>query len=98
MRVDQTKRFKELEKENIRLKGMLADLSLDQPILKDVFLGKLVSPTYRKEMFENTMECNRVLERKACRVLDQCRAMQRYEPKQMDDEELLRNCLTESYQ
>ena len=40
------------------------------------------------------MEYYGVSERKACRVLGQCRATQRYEPKQMDDEELLRSCVT----
>jgi hypothetical protein len=35
LRVDQAKRFKELEKENIRLKRLVADLSLDKAILKD---------------------------------------------------------------
>ena len=40
------------------------------------------------------MEYYGVSERKACRVLGQCRATQRYEPKQMDDEELLRSSVT----
>ena len=35
LRVDQARRFKELEKENIRLKRLVADLSLDKAILKD---------------------------------------------------------------
>jgi len=35
LRVDQARRFKELEKENIRLKRWVADLSLDKAILKD---------------------------------------------------------------
>ena len=35
LRVDQARRFKELEKENIRLKRLAADLSLDKAILKD---------------------------------------------------------------
>ncbi len=35
MRVDQAKRLKELEKENIRLKKLVADLSLDNDILKE---------------------------------------------------------------
>ena len=56
-------------------------------------LGKLVSPARRREMVENAMENYGVSERKACRVLSQCRATQRYEPKQVDDEELLRNCV-----
>ena len=39
LRVDQAKRFKELEKENIRLKRWVADLSLDKAILKDAASG-----------------------------------------------------------
>ena len=35
MRVDQAKRLKELEKENARLKKLVADLSLDNDILKE---------------------------------------------------------------
>jgi putative transposase len=41
LRLDQAKRFKELEKENIRLKGLVADLSLDKAILKDAASGNL---------------------------------------------------------
>ena len=41
LRVDQAKRFKELEKENIRLKRLVADLSLDKAILKDADSGNL---------------------------------------------------------
>lgn len=39
MKVEQAKRLKELEKENIRLKRLVADLSLDNAILKEVSLG-----------------------------------------------------------
>ena len=41
LRVDQARRFKELEKENIRLKRLVADLSLDKAILKDATSGNL---------------------------------------------------------
>jgi len=41
LRLEQAKRFKELEKENIRLKRLVADLSLDNAILKDTSLGNL---------------------------------------------------------
>ena len=41
LRVDQAKRFKELEKENIRLKRLVADLSLDKAILTDAASGNL---------------------------------------------------------
>jgi len=39
MRVEQVKRLKELEKENGRLKRLVADLSLDISILKEATRG-----------------------------------------------------------
>jgi len=39
MRVEQAKRLKELEKENARLKKLVADLSLDNSILKEASRG-----------------------------------------------------------
>ena len=38
--VDQAKRLKAVEKENVRLKKLVADLSLDKAILKEVAEGK----------------------------------------------------------
>lgn len=39
LRVDQAKRLKGLEQENARLKKLVADLSLDNAILKEVSAG-----------------------------------------------------------
>jgi putative transposase len=39
MRVEQAKRLKEMEKENARLKKLVADLSLDNSILKEAAEG-----------------------------------------------------------
>ncbi len=39
MRIDEVKRLKELEKENTRLKRLVADLSLDNAILKEASRG-----------------------------------------------------------
>jgi putative transposase len=39
MRIDQAKRLKELEKENARLKKLVADLSLDNDLLKETVRG-----------------------------------------------------------
>ena len=41
LEVDQAKRMKELERENIRLERLVADLSLEKQVLKDVALGNL---------------------------------------------------------
>ena len=39
LQVDQARRFKDLEKENARLKKLVADLSLDNQILKEAAKG-----------------------------------------------------------
>ena len=39
LRVEQAKRLKELEKENVRLKKLVADLSLDKAMLQEVNKG-----------------------------------------------------------
>ena len=39
MRIDQAKRLKEVEQENSRLKKLVADLSLDNTILKETIRG-----------------------------------------------------------
>ncbi len=39
MRIEQAKRLKDLEKENTRLKKLVADISLDNAILKEVAEG-----------------------------------------------------------
>ncbi len=39
LRVDQAKRLKQLEQENVRLKKVVADLSLDNSILKEANSG-----------------------------------------------------------
>ena len=39
MRVEQAKRLKDLEKENVRLKKLVADISLDNAILKEAAEG-----------------------------------------------------------
>jgi putative transposase len=39
LKMDQAKRLKELEKENGKLKRLVAELSLDKQILKDIAEG-----------------------------------------------------------
>ena len=41
LRVDQAKRLKSLEQENARLKRLVADLSLDNSILKEAAAGNI---------------------------------------------------------
>jgi putative transposase len=39
LQINQAKRFKELQKENVRLKKLVADLSLDKDILNEALKG-----------------------------------------------------------
>jgi putative transposase len=39
LELNQAKRMKELERENVRLKRLIADLSLEKQVLKDVASG-----------------------------------------------------------
>ena len=41
LQVEQAKRMKDLEKENSRLKRLVADLSLEKQVLKDIASGNL---------------------------------------------------------
>ncbi len=41
LELDQARRLKDLEKENARLKRLVADLSLDKQVLKDIAWGNL---------------------------------------------------------
>ena len=41
LKLEQAKRLKELEKENMRLKRLVAELSLEKQVLKDVASGNL---------------------------------------------------------
>jgi putative transposase len=41
LEIDQAKRMKDLERENVRLKRLVADLSLEKQVLKDVAAGNL---------------------------------------------------------
>ena len=41
LELDQAKRMKDLERENVRLKRLVADLSLEKQVLKDAASGNL---------------------------------------------------------
>ncbi len=45
LKVDQAKRLKELEKENSRLKRLVAELSLEKQVLREVAQGNFSAPS-----------------------------------------------------
>jgi transposase-like protein len=80
MKVEQAKCLKDPEKENTRLKKLVADLSLDNAILKRGGPGKLLSPSKRHKMVTYVCEKYHVSERRACRAAEQARTTQRNAP------------------
>ena len=84
MTKDETRKFRQLEAENQRLKKLVADLSLDNAMLKEVPLAKVVMPgttsqaqtPLKKQMVAVLQESFPVSERRACRVLGFSRTTQ----------------------
>ncbi|MGB7283640.1 MAG: IS3 family transposase [Candidatus Acidiferrum sp.] len=95
LKLDQAKRLKELERENAKLKRLVAELSLEKQILKDVAGGKLLSPERRRGAVEHACREYGVSERQACRMLQQWRGTQRYLPLARTDEEALTEAIIE---
>ncbi|MCH8947936.1 MAG: IS3 family transposase [Acidobacteria bacterium] len=89
LKLEQAKRLKELEKENARLKRLVAELSLEKQVLREVAPGKLLSPKRRCCAVERAEQGYGMSERHACRLLGQWRGTQRYEPMhRLDEDEL----------
>ncbi|MFO0831252.1 MAG: IS3 family transposase [Phycisphaerales bacterium] len=89
MGVSEVRRLKQLEEENLKLKRLVANLALDNAILKEAANGKLLSPARRRAAVEHVQQELGVSERRACRVLGQARAVQRHAPRVRDDEDRL---------
>ncbi|MCX5958059.1 MAG: IS3 family transposase [Cyanobacteria bacterium] len=105
MQAEEARRLTQLEKENARLKKLLAEAELEKAMLKDLAGGKLLSPE-RRCAAKRTSRCDRAVavlqeryrasERLACRVVGQHRSTQRHAGKVVDIEEgKLRNRLRE---
>ncbi len=85
MKADDAKKLKELEKENQRLKRIVANQALDIDILKT---GKLLTPDCRRRAVVALREKFGVTERRACRVVRQPRSTQPLKPPSPTDDEL----------
>lgn len=83
MPIDQAKRLKELEKENARLKRMLADEILGKELLKGLW-KKVVSHGLKRQIAESFVKQGKCSERIACRHFGLHRSTFQYEAKQPD--------------
>jgi len=88
MGVDRSRRLKELEAENARLKKLAADLSLDKAIIKEGS-GETSEPGEKKQAVHHVCEPSGGPQWQACEVIGQARLTQRHILKIPDDEERL---------
>jgi putative transposase len=88
-KTDQARRMKDLEKENLRLRRAISDLTLDKPILQEAARGNFRAPRGAGACIDQVKEVLDVSERRVCRVLGQHRSAQRKVPCGADDEQAL---------
>ncbi|MBT9298988.1 IS3 family transposase [Rhodococcus sp. GOMB7] len=89
-----SKRTKELEKENARLKRLLAEKELAIDILNEVAKGKFLSPEPRRRAVRMAVEKFGASERFACKILGQNRsAFRKKKPDTSFEETRLRGAL-----
>ena len=85
MTPDQLERLTVLEKENARLEKEIAELSLDNVILKEALsTGEASSAAWRRQAVQYVQEELGVSERRACAALSQSRCTQRYDSQRQD--------------
>jgi transposase-like protein len=93
MQVEQAKRLKTLEQENVRLKRLGAEKELDIQILKEAL--ELLSPAKRRRTITHICEEVCVSERRACMVVGVSRSSHRYQAREPDEEPPLIQRMTE---
>ena len=80
------RQLRDREKQNARLKKLVADRALDIQILSGGGTPKLVSPERRRRTVREMgrrLEHDTVSERQTCKVLRQARSTQRYHPRRI---------------
>jgi putative transposase len=92
LQIGQVTRMKDMEKENVRLRRAVSDVTPDNQILQEVVRGaaaKVLSPSRKRTPVDQVVEWLGVSERRACRVIGQHRSTQRKPCSLRDDEEAL---------
>ena len=76
--VPELRELRQLREENGKLKGLVADLSLDKTILQEALRKKMVRPAARRALVHWARTAYQLSERRACRAVGVYRALVRY--------------------
>jgi putative transposase len=89
MEPDQLEHFLKLEGENKQLKKRIADLHVDNTIVRTVLSEQLVDPAQKRDAVQRVRQSLGVSERRACAALSLSRSSHRYKQLQRKDTEAL---------
>ncbi len=79
LQVDQAKRLKELEQGELQAEALVSEPGdLDNLVLVHIASGKLLSPERRRIAADHAQQKHGMTERRACRLANWPRGMQRY--------------------
>jgi putative transposase len=79
-------RLRELEAENRRLRGIVAQRAIDIAALKDVVAKKMVSASAQRQVVQHKVEAHQLSQRRACALVTASRSTVRYAPREAADE------------
>jgi len=74
----QLRELKQLQEENVRLKKLVADLSLDKAILQDINAKIMVRPAVKRQAVTYIVDHYRTSRRRACKLVRQYRSVNYY--------------------
>ncbi|QNE38578.1 IS3 family transposase [Hymenobacter sp. NBH84] len=83
--VSELRRLKQLEEENLHLKQLVADLSLDKQVLQDVLKKSFEAPSKRRHAAQYLIDAYRMSTRRACQLVSLRRSSWYYQPHGWDD-------------
>ena len=87
MAVSDVQKLKRLEEENAKRKRVVADLTLDNVVLKRPVIKKLLEPASKRAAVTVAMKQHGISERRACRLTQLARSTQRRKlPSKTDDD------------
>jgi putative transposase len=74
------RRLRQLEEENLKLKRLVADLSLEKSMLQDMLAKKSLRPARRRDVIQWLKDRYRVSERRGCQAMRFDRSTHRHQP------------------
>jgi putative transposase len=90
--LNEVRELRQLREENRKLKGIVADLTLDKHILQEVLSKKALKPAKRRELVREIRQAYELNELRACGLIGITRWTNRYQSRRDPPTELRSGC------